>query len=66
MRQLGSLMMFLGFFAIGLDFLDRVPTFLFWIYNWGDSAAWGIKIGFIVIGAGLWFFGKPGEAETDE
>ena len=34
-----------GLFAIVLDFFDRVPTILMWIYSWGDTAAWAIKIG---------------------
>lgn len=61
MRQLGSLMAFLGIFAIGLEFLGRVPSVLTWIYNWGAGPAWAIKIGLIVVGGLLWFLGKPSE-----
>lgn len=61
MRQIGSLAVFLGIFAIVLDYLDRVPTVLAWIYNWGEGPAWGIKIALIVVGAVLWLIGGRGE-----
>lgn len=61
MRQIGSLMVFLGIFAIGLDFMDRVPSVLVWIYNWGDNVAWAIKIGLVVVGGLLWFLGGASE-----
>lgn len=61
MRGIGTLLILLGVAAIGLDFFNRVPTLLMWIYNWGDTVAWAIKIGLIVVGAALWFFGGSGE-----
>jgi hypothetical protein len=61
MRQIGSLAVFLGIFAIVLYYLDRVPTVLAWIYNWGEGPAWGIKIGLIVVGAALWLLGGRGQ-----
>ena len=66
MRNLGGTLAFLGAFAIALDFLNRVPSFLFWIYNWGDGVAWGIKIGFIVVGGLLYLLGSAGSAEEPE
>ena len=67
MRNLGGTLAFLGAFAIALDFLNRVPSFLFWIYNWGDGVAWGIKIGFIVVGGLLFLLGSAGaEAGPEE
>jgi hypothetical protein len=66
MKQLGGLMAFLGGFAIILDFFDRVPSFLFWIYNWGDTAAWGIKIALLVVGGLLYFMGSSGEESEDQ
>jgi len=63
MRQIGSLLVFLGVFAIGLEFLDRVPSVLVWIYNWGEGVAWAIKIGLIVVGALLWFMGSSATEE---
>lgn len=58
MRNIGGLMAFLGVFAIVLDFMGRVPTVLMWIYNWGDTAAWGIKIALIVVGGILFALGS--------
>ena len=63
MKKIGGYIAFFGLLAIVLDFFDRVPTILMWIYNWGDTAAWAIKIAFVVIGAVLFFVGKP---ETEE
>ncbi|MBC3845100.1 hypothetical protein H8K90_01800 [Winogradskyella echinorum] len=59
MRKIGTYMVIFGALAIVLNFFDRVPTILMWIYSWGDTAAWGIKIGLIVVGAILFFVGKP-------
>jgi hypothetical protein len=61
MRSFGQLLMFLGGFAIVLDFFDRVPSLLMWIYNWGEPAAWGIKIALILVGAALWFMSNSDE-----
>ena len=63
MKSIGSTMAFLGAFAIVLNFMDRVPTVLAWIYNWGDTVAWIIKIGLIVVGGALWFMAKQQEAD---
>ena len=65
MRKLGMYMAFFGLFAIVLNFFDRVPTILMWIYNWGEGVAWGIKIGLIVVGAVLFFMGNS-EEEPEE
>lgn len=63
MRKIGSYMVFFGLFAIVLNFIDRVPTILGWIYEWGDGVAWTIKIGLIVVGAALYFMGGSKEEE---
>ena len=61
MKSIGSTMAFFGAFAIVLNFMDRVPTLLAWIYNWGDTVAWAIKIGLIVVGGIIWFMGRQQE-----
>lgn len=71
MRKLGGYMIFFGAFAIVLNFMDLVPTLLAWIYNWGETTAWIIKIGLIVLGAILYFMeGSPEpdplEIETED
>lgn len=63
MKKVGSYMAIFGALAIVLNFFDRVPTILMWIYSWGDTAAWSIKIGLIVVGAVLFFMGGKTEAE---
>ena len=66
MKKIGGYMAFFGIFAIVLNFFDRVPSILMWIYNWGDTAAWAIKIGLIVVGAVLYFMGNSKEEESAE
>lgn len=61
MKRIGSLMVFFGVFAIVLNFFDAVPRLLAWIYNWGDTAAWAIKIGLVVVGGILWLLASRGE-----
>lgn len=63
MKGFGSLLVFLGIAAILLDFFDRVPKLLVWIYMWGDGVAWIIKIAIIILGAILFFLGKKNESE---
>ena len=58
MKSIGGLLVVLGIAAIVFGFMERVPTVLQWIYNWGDTGAWAIKIGLIVIGAALYFMGS--------
>ncbi len=59
-------MVFFGLFAIVLNYMNRVPTLLGWIYEWGDTVAWAIKIGLIVVGAVLFFMGGAPEPEQPE
>jgi hypothetical protein len=55
MKQIGSIMAIFGIIAIVFGFMNRAPRLLMWIYNWGDGAAWAIKIGLVVIGGALYF-----------
>lgn len=65
MENIGSTMVVLGILAIVLDFFNYVPKVLFWIYEWGDGVAWGIKIALIVVGGLLWLMGR-GQAASEE
>ena len=58
-NKLAGLAAILGVLAIILNFLDRVPLVLAWIYSWGESTAWMIKIGLIVVGGIVWFVTRP-------
>lgn len=62
MQNIGSTLAILGILAIFLDFFNRVPKVLVWIYNWGDGVAWVIKIAFVVVGSALWLIGRKQEA----
>lgn len=68
MKSLGSALVYLGVFAIILNFFNYVPKILVWIYEWGEGPAWGIKIGLIVVGGILWWLGSQsaGQAEDGE
>jgi len=66
MRSIGSFMALLGIAAIVMNFLDRVPRLLMWIYLWGDGVAWAIKIGLIVVGGALYFFGPKSEDQEED
>lgn len=63
MKKIGGILVFLGVFAIILNFLDRVPSVLVWIYNWGNGTAWGIMIALVVIGVILFFIPKKKKIE---
>ncbi|MGJ1203881.1 hypothetical protein [Sphingobacterium lactis] len=58
MKSFGTLLIFYGVFAIILNFFDRVPRIMAWIYQWGEGTAWAIKIGFVVLGIILWIVGN--------
>lgn len=66
MKKIGSFMAVIGIAAVVFGLMDRVPKILFWIYNWGETVAWAIKIGLIVIGGALFFMGKSPEDEQTE
>lgn len=68
MKSIGSLLFIFGLAAIIFGFMERVPKLLVWIYNWGESGAWIIKISLVVFGATIYYLGhkqqqaKPGQA----
>ncbi|MBB3992985.1 hypothetical protein GGR95_000604 [Sulfitobacter undariae] len=66
MRSIGGLLAFLGIFAIVLSAVGRVPSYLFWIYNWGEAVAWGIKIGLIVVGGAMYLLGYDSDEQGDD
>lgn len=66
MKNFGGFLALLGIAAIVMNYLDRVPRLLMWIYNWGDNVAWGIKIGLVVVGGALYFLGPKEEEVAQE
>jgi hypothetical protein len=64
MKSIGSLMFLFGAAAVVFGFMDRAPRLLMWIYNWGDGAAWAIKIGLIVVGGALYLLSGRNKQEV--
>ena len=62
--KLGAIMAIFGVLAIIMDFANYVPRILFWIYNWGDTVAWGIKIGLVVVGGILYFIASKSTVDN--
>ena len=62
MKSLGSLLVILGIVTIIYGFMDRVPKILSWIYDNGETQAWVIKIGLIVVGVVLYAIGARRKA----
>ena len=49
----GGLMALMGLVSSALYFVDYELTLLMWIDLWGETAAWGIRAGLIVVGTVL-------------
>ena len=62
MRLLGFLLLLFGLATLVLHFTKTEVEWLAWMGNWGDNAAWGIRIGAIVLGLILLSAGKKGGA----
>ncbi len=58
-------MALIGVGLIVLPFVGLTIRFTDWIYEWGEGVAWAIKIGLVVVGAVLFFLGKPEEEEVE-
>lgn len=58
MRPIGFLLLVFGIGSIVFSFMNMELRLLTWIGNWGEGPAWGIRIGFVVLGAILLFAGK--------
>ena len=65
MKSIGSYIAIGGLLAIILDFIHMVPRFLMWIYAWGDTVAWGIKIALVILGTVLYLIGKKSETPSE-
>ena len=66
MKSIGGLMVLLGAGSFLLHLLEREFTLLMWIDNWGPGVGTAIRIGMVVIGAGLWLIGNKQEAAAAE
>ncbi len=66
MKQLGGLLVLFGIGSIVLNYMNYEFIVMMWIDNWGTNIGWGIRIATIVVGAILFFVGKPKELEQTE
>jgi hypothetical protein len=58
MRALGLVLLLFGLVTLVLHFTETRVEALDWMGNWGDNAAWGIRIGAVVLGLILLTAGK--------
>ncbi len=65
MQSLGGFLVLIGAGSFALHFLNMEFMLLGWVDNWGAGVGNGIRIAMIVIGAGLWFFGKSEAAKSE-
>jgi hypothetical protein len=65
MQGIGGFMVLLGAGSFVLHFMNMEFSLLSWVDNWGATAGIAIRIGLIVLGAILWFLGRPQEAKTE-
>jgi len=63
MKTIGMYMAIAGIASIVLLFMNMNLSLLMWIDNWGETTGWAIRIGFIVVGAALFFMGPDDEEE---
>ena len=61
MKQIGSLLLFLGVGTIVLNLIGYEFRILMWIDNWGETVGWAIRAALIVGGGVLWFLGDRAE-----
>tara|TARA_R110002049_G_scaffold308777_2_gene514037 strand:- start:1068 stop:1286 length:219 start_codon:yes stop_codon:yes gene_type:complete len=64
MKKIGGYFAVIGIALIVLPYFGLTIRFLDWIDNWGDTVSWAIKIGLILVGAVLFFMGKPSENDN--
>ena len=62
MKSIGSFLFILGAVASIFHYFGRVPIVLNWIDKWGETPAWVIKIGLMVMGAALYILGAKKKA----
>jgi len=65
MRKIGTYAALIGIALIILPYFGLTLRFLDWVNNWGETTAWAIKIGLIVVGAILYFMEKPQTEATE-
>ena len=64
MRKIGIYAIIIGLALIILPYFGLTLKLFGMIDELGETPAWAIKIGLIILGAVLFFVGKPAEAPT--
>ncbi len=59
MRTIGIYLAALAAGSIVLNLFGYELSILSWVDNWGADTGWGIRLGAIAVGAGLFLFGGP-------
>jgi hypothetical protein len=59
MQGIGSLLVLLGAGSFVLRLVNIDFMLVSWVDRWGPGAGNGIRVGMIVIGAVLWYLGRP-------
>lgn len=65
LASIGTLLFAVGLISSGLTFTDYELRVLLWINTWGETMAWVIRGGLMVVGAILFILGSSGE-KTEE
>lgn len=68
MKSIGMYLLIAGIGSILLNQFGYEFSLLMWIDNWGETVAWAIRGGAIVVGAALFFVGlnqEPPEASSE-
>ncbi len=66
MKNIGSILALAGIISIALYFFGYELKILGWIENWGETVAWVIRGGLVVVGGALWFLGPDAEKAESE
>ncbi len=65
MRKIGVYAMIIGLALIILPYIGLTIRFLGWIDELEPAVAWSIKLGLILVGAIMFFMGRPVTEETE-
>jgi len=65
MQSIGGLLVLLGAGSFVLHFMNMEFRLLSWVDTWGAGTGNGIRIGMIVVGAIVWYFGRSSHSSAE-
>jgi len=65
-QKIGGFCAVAGLLSTALYFVGYNLRILMWVDAFGTAAAWGIRIGLIVVGGALWFVGMANAAKEEQ